>query len=369
MFYKLLSFILVYILSIFNFAIILSPLLFFIVPAILSQGDYVKSTSIITIVLLVFFIISCLTVLIIFVDFIFGFSLRVFTKTAKDYRKVENYDILEPVFDDIKTYFAKHRVKLLISDSNEVNAYAVGNMGRQYIILTQGLINHYLMEFESKEYFLNCIKSILGHEMSHLVNKDYLPGLLLTINEKSTNFVSKIILGIFNIFINILQYVPFFGKIISVLIIKIYNLFDFLISFFYKYIILSIYKFIQLKIDREKEYRCDKQSSMVCGGDLMAQALSSLGESGYTTIFSTHPKTSSRVKAVKNIKKTYEIIKPQFGNGFVNFLSVLFILFSPIIIFYFMDLKGLVDNYNEICLKISYTIMNIKNRIALLLAK
>jgi len=363
MFYKLLSFILVYILSIINFTIILSPLLFFIVPIIATESDLIKSDSIIAIVLIIFFLISCITNIILLFDLIFGFSSRASIKGTKDYRKLKNYDIFDQIFEDIKMHFNTYRVKLLISDSAEVNAYAVGNLGRKYIVLTQGLINHYLMEFENRDNFLSCIKGIIGHEMSHLINKDYLPGLMLTINEKATKFVSKIILGFFNIFINIIQYIPIIGRIISGIIIKFYELLDFLISFFYKYIILSIYKFIQLKVGREKEYRCDFQSAQVCGGDVMALALSSLGEDGYSTIFSSHPKTSSRVKSVRNIEKAYNVIKPQCGNGFVNFIFILSILLTPFITLYFININGLIENYEEIYMKINYFILNFKANI------
>ena len=363
MIYKLLNFILVYILSIINFVIILSPLLLLIIPIMISQSEYIKSDSTLTVVLMMFFIMSIVMIIIILLDYLFGFSSKHFLKGTKEYTKLKDYDIFEETFEDIKLQFNKRNVKLLISSSDDANAFAVGNMGKQYIVLTKGLITTYLMQMKGKEYFLNSIKCVIGHEMSHLINRDYLPALLLQINEEATGFVSKIIFVFFNIFINILQYVPFIGRILASLIKNIYNFLDFLISFFYDYVILSIYKFVQLKISREREYRCDMQSAQASGGKLMATALSALGENGYMTIFSSHPKTASRIQRVSNVEKIYTIIKPQKGNSIINFIFIAFILLLPILIYRYMDIKGLVENYNDVVSHIKMSIMFLKIRI------
>ena len=95
----------------------------------------------------------------------------------------------------------------------------------------------------------------------------------------------------------------------------------------------------------------------------MATALSALGENGYMTIFSAHPKTVSRMQKVSNIEKIYTVIKPQRGNSIINFLSIIFILFLPLLIYKYMDIKGLVENYNDIVLHIKMSIMFLKIRI------
>lgn len=363
MIHKLLNFILVYILSVINFVIILSPLLLFVIPLIISHGKYVKSNSVLTIVLLMFFIVSCLMLIIMVFDYIFGFSSRYFLKNTKDYKKLKDYDVLDIPFDDIKLRFNKPNVKLFISNSEIPNAFAIGNMGKQYIVITRGLISTYLLKMKNKEYFLNSIKCIMGHEMSHLINKDYLPGLILGINEQATRFLSKIILSFINVIIKIIQIVPFFGRLLAGLITNIYNILDFIISFFYKYVILSIYKFIQLKINRDKEYRCDLQSAKANSGNNMAEALSVFGENGYITIFSAHPKTLSRMKKVQMVEKSNEVIEPEKGNNIVNSLSVLFIFILPILIYHYMDIKGLVENYYDVIHHLKMSLMFLKMRI------
>ena len=80
MVYKILSFILIYILSIVNFSIILLPLMFFVVPIIISKPNLIDTQSIVSIILFVFFLVSCLMNFIILLDFLFGFSSKKFLK-------------------------------------------------------------------------------------------------------------------------------------------------------------------------------------------------------------------------------------------------------------------------------------------------
>ena len=352
MFYKLLYFILIYLLTIIDFVIILLPLWVMLVPIYLSFDNHISKATLITVILLVLLVASCLVLIIMFFDFLFAFSVKGHIKNSKEYMKIKNYDVFKDIFEDIKLHFNNHKVKLMIEESTVENAYAVGNLGRQYIIITKGLVNMYLMELKNAKYFLTCMKCIMGHEMSHLINKDYLPGLILSINERAIRFVSTIIYKFFNIFIVALNYIPFIGSIFSNIVLFIYNLIDRTINFFYKYIILSIYKFLQLKISRTAEYRCDLQSAKINGGVNMAQTLSALGESGYSTIFSSHPKTSDRMKYVKDIEKVDIIIKPEFGNGIINFISILFMLTIPLILYYFINLKVLENDYYTISMLI-----------------
>ena len=58
----------------------------------------------------------------------------------------------------------------------------------------------------------------------------------------------------------------------------------------------------------------------------MKFALSLLGEDGYFTLFSTHPRTKSRMAKVENIKITDSIIKPRFFDSLSNYFSVMFLL-------------------------------------------
>jgi len=302
--------------------------------------------------------------ILLFLDFLFGFSIRPFLKNCKQYHKDQKYKIFYEIFEELKYKFGKSNVNLLIKKSNEINAFAIGGLGRNNIILTEGLLLHYLKCTNNKSEFSNCIEGILGHEMSHLINKDYLPGLLLTINEQATHAVSKIVFLIFNIFIRIFSIIPLIGSLFTSMFLGLYKIFDFFIEFFHKYIILNVYKFLLLQISKKMEYRCDRQSAQSGGADIMALALSYLGENGYFTIFSTHPKTKSRIKKVQKVKLKNKI-RASFLNKFFNTFSLICIFYITIIFGIKADIQVLIDDYNEfinlIVLHFGFIKMKIQN--------
>jgi hypothetical protein len=61
---------------------------------------------------------------------------------------------------------------------------------------------------------------------------------------------------------------------------------------------------------------------MVISGEDMAEALRPLGDGGYFSIFSSHPLTSSRIKNVKNVKRSSGTIVPVFGTNLTFVLSL-----------------------------------------------
>lgn len=367
MFYKLLSFILIYILSVINFTIVLLPLLLLIIPVILVKTNLIETESIIAIILLMLFLVSCVTNIIIIFDFIFGFSSRKFLKNTENCENLKDYLFLIYPFQEIKAKFNRNDVKLLISDSQDINAFAIGNMKKQYIVLTKGLITKYVMQLGTSEKLMISLKCIIGHEMSHLVNKDYLPTLLLEINEYSNRLISNILYKFFKIFINIFKIIPFFGHLFTYIFFTIYKIMNYLLFFFYKHIVLPIYKLIYLKISRTKEFRCDMQSALANGGLNMSVALSVLDDNGYLTLFSSHPKTKTRIKHIQNIKQSDDAVKPIFANSIINFCAIMLIIFLPLILFYLINFEQIIDNYNRIISNIREEIYLMKLRINMLL--
>ena len=348
MVYKILSFILIYILSIVNFSIILLPLMFFVVPIVISKLNLIDTQSIVSIILFVFFLVSCLMNFIIILDFLFGFSSKKFLKNTQPYEKFKEYEILTNIFNEIKMVFNRPNVKLVISNSGKVNAFAVGNMKKQYVVLTQGLVNKYLLRLNETNNFLLAMRCIIGHEMSHLINKDYLPTLLLEINEYSIKIVSKMIYMFFRIFLVAFRIIPFFGEIFSYIVFGLYKMINFSLLFFYKYLITPIYKLIYLKINRSKEFRCDMQSSLANGGLNMASALSILDDGEYITLFSSHPKMKKRINYIKNIKPISGTIKPVRGNNLINLIAFLFIILMPVILYYLIDFEHVRQNFKDV---------------------
>jgi Zn-dependent protease with chaperone function len=320
---KILGFLLVYVLSIVNFLVVLSPIAFVFAGKYLlkvsMQMRYIES--------LMFFSIagvSFLMLLFLFFDFCFSSSVVYYMRRSILASEDEKYKKLSEIFEVIQKKFTMTNVKLCIIKTNEVNAYAVGSLRKNVVVMTTGLIGHYKNEVEDSEKLLLSLEGILAHEISHIANRDYFTALLLIINERATHFISKIIWLLFSMFINLINIVPVIGYYIATAITAVYNALNFIMEFFYKYVMLNIYKFIQLQISKSIEYRADEQAAMVIGGQNMAYALSLLGNSGYFSIFSTHPTTKQRIRSVEKIKIKEGSIKSVFGSNLAIILSFMF---------------------------------------------
>jgi hypothetical protein len=190
-----------------------------------------------------------------------------------------------------------------------------------------------------------------------------MPGLLLQLHGLASGFITKIIIGILNIFFNVLTYIPFIGKIFSTIMFYLYKIINFIVFFFHKYVLMSVYTFLQLKISRTNEYRCDRQSSYACGGLEMAETLKELGSSGYINIFSTHPRTQDRMIAVSNIMRNNYVITPDGKNKMINLIVILFVLLFPLIIWHFVNINLVIKNYNDIILNVLTRFRMLKIRV------
>lgn len=331
MFAKPLSLLLVYIVTIFNIVILASPVLAVAAPFMSFKNytiamDYGTFDKIKFAFLLLLFVVSFLMLCYLVLDFLFGFSLRASLKNSTRYEKIKDYDFLTDLFDQVKNKFGERSVRLYVKDSDEINAFAVSSLGGRAIVLTKGLINHYLVECQDPKMFLYALRSVIGHEMSHLVNKDFLPTFLIITNQKITNFVSSAMHVIFSIGIRIMSMVPFGGRTSSRVMYDTYNVLNFVITAFNRFVVYNLYEFLRRFISRTIEYRCDRQSAKAFGGQNMALALSMMGEGGYFTLFSTHPKTKSRIKKVENVKIQDSIVRPGFFDILSNYFSLMFLI-------------------------------------------
>ena len=84
---------------------------------------------------------------------------------------------------------------------------------------------------------------------------------------------------------------------------------------------MNFYQFINKFISRSVEYRCDKQSAQAFGGYNMAKSLTLFGDSGYFTLFSTHPQTKKRIKKTLKVSRKNKIIRPLFSSSVANYLA------------------------------------------------
>ncbi len=331
MFSKPISLILVYVITIFNVVILASPLLAVAIPFVHFQNNFIIIDNSLYQKLqfgfwLLLFLVSFLMLIYLALDFLFGFSLRSSLKGCVPYQKIKDYDFLTELFDQAKNKFGEKSVKLYIKNSDEVNAFAVSSLGRKVVVLTSGLIDKYLHECNDAKNFLYALRSIIGHEMSHLVNKDFLPTFLIITNQKITNLVSTILNIVFNFFIRAMSFAPYGGRFAARTMSDTYMFLNFVITAFNRFVVYNIYELLRRFLSRSIEYRCDRQSAKAFGGKNMAFALSMLGESGYFTLFSTHPKTIARMKKVEKVKISEAIVKPNFFDALSNYFSLMFLV-------------------------------------------
>lgn len=331
MFTKPLNLMVVYILTIINFFILLLPfaavIIFFIK---LNQQFILQQIVRIDFRLLLHVLIFCISFLMIlylFLDSIFGFSTRASLKDCVNYEKLPDFAFLAPLFKEVKERFGRKDVRLYVSKSNEINAFAVGSMSRKAIVLTKGIIVHSLNNTKDRREFLLILRSIMGHEMSHLVNKDYLPALLIITNQKATHFISTILEFTIRFPVIILGYLRIRSRFFLEFALMIYSFVNKIVTFFNRKIVFNFYEFIRRFISRSIEYRSDRQAAHAFGGHNMALALALFGNSGYFTLFSTHPSTKSRIKKVINIeRKNNEIIRPLLSSSISNYLAFMFLI-------------------------------------------
>lgn len=369
MFSKPVNLILVYLVTIVNLVIVLFPLALISLPFIDFDSAFLESSSVYSklkfSIFLLIFLISATMILYLFLDYIFGLSMRYSMRDCKNYKKFKDYEFLSDLLIQIKDKFNQKNIKLYIKKTDRINAYAVSSLRSKVIVLTEGLINHYLVSCRDPQTTISAIRSIMAHETSHLIHKDFLPCFLIIINQKVTNFFSKIIYLVLLSFAKITHFIPIIGFFIYRIIMLSYQIINFLISIFDKVIVYNVYEFIRRIISRSIEYRCDRQSAQAFGGDNMAYALSSLNSGGYISLFSTHPLTKSRIERIQNIKISDKKIKPNILDRISNNIALLSLVAISAYFGYLANIEEVVkyllkdhqDIYNKL-FKIKLTLIN-----------
>ena len=324
---KPLIFLLTFTLTIVNFIILLLPLALIFSPIIFLYKSYLLSISLD----IIFFLISIISSFMLFyiaLDFIFGFAVRYFNKNAIPFSKMQMihaHQEIQESFDWLKKKFDLPNAELYVGNNlNEVNAFAVGSMRKKSVIITMGLIQSIHEKAENDTQYIDAVKAILGHEMSHLKNKDYLPGLLTHANESINNTILSTIKFIFNIIL-LLRFLPFIGSWIYLIFFKTYQAIQSATNLFFYKIFMPLHNFFLKWLGRSIEYRCDKESAYAFGGRRMATGLSMIGAGSYFSIFSTHPRTKSRIDYVKDIQPLSGVIKPNILSSAADILSLLIV--------------------------------------------
>lgn len=319
---KLLNFALVFVLSIVNFMVMLVPLALLLFPFLYWFKLLGLSLHIIVVLA---GLISGYMLLYMILDSVFGFTVKQHIKGAIPISQagfLNGHADIVAAFDYVKKRFNLSRAELYITQDMQVNAYAVGSFRKKAVIMTLGLIHRMHNVSETPAAYLDAVKGIIGHEMSHLANKDFLPGILVYSNEVAHRFISRIIRALFMVLASIFRIIPRLGATLAEMVMLFYRLVDRVMSLFYKMVFKPFYGFLYKAFSRSIEYRCDKDSAKIFGGKVVAYALSVLGKGAYFSIFSTHPATKSRMKHVESIHPNAGVIKTSLVSTLANCMAV-----------------------------------------------
>jgi hypothetical protein len=335
MFAKPINLVSLYIICCLNLIFISTPFLAIIYPLIsLTKASNLLSSyfssKILGLFLITVFLVFALMLFYLFLDFLFGFSVNFSLKKCQRYEKNKEFDFLTPVLNQIKEKFNEPSLSLYIKNTSEINAYAVASLGSKSIIITKGLIDHYLVLCPEPKMFLSTIRSLLAHEMSHLINKDFLPAFVIIANQRATNLVNKIIKNVFNYLKIFLNFIFKNNKKPSIFLGSCYNKLNKFLNFFNSFCVYNFYEFIRKFSFKNVEFRSDIQSSKAFGGANMVKALSLIDEDGYFTIFSTHSQSKIRIEKIKNIKISDELIKANFSDKILNYFSLFLIIITTL---------------------------------------
>ena len=324
MFGRILSLMFVFVIVILNFLFLLTPIIVLVSPFLNLEIILHHQALIERIFFLIVFFVSFLTILYFLLDCILGFTVSFYGFKYKKYSSSsEYYKLIEPCVKEVKERFRLSFVSVLIERSNTINAFAVGSMRKKVVIFTKALLDTIKAKAGSDEEFSLAIKAILAHEMSHLANSDYLPGLLLRTNDVVTRFVSRLIGLVITIVFYPVRFIPIFGS--RLLLIPKYSIFTvaWILNFVNYKIFRNIYSFVNIYITRSIEYRADMDSARAFGGNGISLALSFIGN-GYNSIFSSHPSIQNRIKTVQVVQPEDDgvVIRPSLGMEIVNSFAV-----------------------------------------------
>lgn len=285
------------------------------------------------------FFVSSFICIYIFFDFIFGFTAKNMTKGMKKISDYDEYSDINEIFNMLKDKYNRNDVILYIDNSEELNSYAIGSFKRSFVILTKGFIK-FLNEIKGDgEEYLNCIGGILGHEMSHIVNMDFLPGIFLYTSEYAMKILSDFLYYSVLCLTFWLEFIPFIGRLVKFFLKNFYKFLNWIFDvIFYRKIILPIDFLIRMSLSRWVEYRSDRDSARAFGNEGISGVLGILEGSNsiWKSIFSTHPRIKNRIKKVQNIEMIEGKVMPNIISDFSNAWCILMIFFCT----FFLGYKG-----------------------------
>lgn len=159
-----------------NFLVILLPFHLTLILFIDSQSNIDLSNNIFIYTMVFMFI---FTLAYLCLDFYYGFTIKSFIKESRPIDKIPELDFLQKSFDETIKNFHIKNVQFLLKESEEINAFAILSLRKKYVVITTGIIEHILKSYNTNEEQDKAFRGLIAHELSHLLNWDSLPNLIL----------------------------------------------------------------------------------------------------------------------------------------------------------------------------------------------
>lgn len=322
-----------------NFLVILLPFHITLIFFLDKQSNLDLSNNIFIYTMIFMFI---FTLIYLCLDFYYGFTIKSIIKDCKDISTIKELSLENRLFLETLKKFELSNVSFLLQRSEEVNAFAVLSLRKKYVIITTAMIEHISKSFDTQEAKEKALQGLIAHELSHLLNWDSLPNLILLSGQFVAVFLSNILTFVSTIVIKIISMIP----IVSIFAIGVTYIFLFLqfaLNMIYTFILHPLYLLVERFLGRVIEHRSDYQSAKAMSWEpmyLCLTALLYLQGNTFNSSFSTHPSTISRILHIYKVEKSSQNIEVSF---FSKYFSLIIIFASLVLTIYF-----LVMNFNEI---------------------
>lgn len=337
MFSKIINILLVYLLCIANFAVLTLPYIAILYPFL--HFTSFAELGVQRFILICAFALSSLMFVMWVLDFLFSSSINNILKHCKSYKHkqyAKYFAVIDRIYKQIQRRYGIS-FYILIKNSNQIDAFATASFSKRVVVISTQTLSKIERSCNSAEEFENAMSGLLAHEASHLLNKDFLPGALLNLNQRATYSLAKFTSTLYALVFYILARVPFFGGPIALFAKAISNNIERILRFFMDKIIFKIYYFFAKILTRGIEYRSDADAAKMFGPSSISSCLQILAGDSYNSVFSTHPSTPLRIKAASKFAKTKLEIRQHFLTGFLNVFSIAIIICAPFYLYKVAD--------------------------------
>lgn len=303
------------------------------------QSDFNLSNNIFIYTMIFMFI---FTLIYLCLDFYYGFTIKSIIKDCEDISTIKELSLENRLFLETLKKFELSNVSFLLQKSEEVNAFAVLSLRKKYVIITTSMIEHISKSFDTQEAKEKALQGLIAHELSHLLNWDSLPNLILLSGQFIAVMISSLLTLISTVVIKIVSIIP----IVSFLATGVTYIFLFLqfaLGLIYGFILHPLYLLVERFLGRVIEHRSDYQSAKAMSWEpmyLCLSALLNLQGNTFNSNFSTHPSTISRILHIYKVEKSSENIEVSF---FSKYFSLIIVFASLVLTIYF-----LVINFNQL---------------------